>query len=757
MQRDKLKKKISFKSAYLFPLMIIIMFLLLFIMLFQMRFSITQFVMEQAAADNEMITKEKSALFDSLLDNMSLEAKGILNYAEFSFINIHNEYDARESINDYYYNTNCVKFIYFMRDGRIYDQDARLYLTIENNLKQLESSNEIALSKPFYDSNAKTELIIIYMPSQDADSNVSGIAAYYRVSGIYTIGEFYVSDAGSYYIVDEEGTAVFEKDKGITVKSLLESYAFPESDILNILKFMQSEGNIDTVISSFDSAVVSVSSIQNIVDWYVISLIPSTVISGKTSYVIEQTMLISVIIMAVFIIFVIIFLATDNRSLRKMERLQNIDPVAECANQYKFEIDSGELIKANRTTQYAIIYINILNFKNIKQLLPISEVNTMIKNLSDILRKSMIKNLETYGRTSDGRMIALLMYKEIHDIEEKFNDIIEKLKSIGPVSGYMMRINAGVYCIDRNANYQISEMIDRASFAQNSLKEDSNVNLEFYHQKSHDDLLRTIALEGFMEKALSNEEFIIYYQPKYDLVNNRIYGAEALVRWIRPNEGIVPPSQFINLFERSGYISQLDKFVFTEVCKFQNKMIKQGNRIIPISVNVSRASAEKDGFIEYYVNTKNSYGIKDGFLELEFTESRALEDYDILSKRIKELKKFGFVCSIDDFGAGYSSFKALQALDFDIIKLDAAFLKTNNSNPSKNVNLLSGVITLGKTLGMRIIAEGVETRQELNLLRELNCDAIQGYIYARPMSTADFIIFVDKALRIKTESESFIG
>jgi hypothetical protein len=124
-----------------------------------------------------MITKEKSALFDSLLDNMSLEAKGILNYAEFSFINIHNEYDARESINDYYYNTNCVKFIYLMRDGRIYDQDARLYLTIEDNLKQLESSNEIALSKPFYDSNAKTELIIIYMPSQDADSNVSGIAA----------------------------------------------------------------------------------------------------------------------------------------------------------------------------------------------------------------------------------------------------------------------------------------------------------------------------------------------------------------------------------------------------------------------------------------------------------------------------------------------------------------------------------------------------------------------------------------------------
>jgi len=256
-----------------------------------------------------------------------------------------------------------------------------------------------------------------------------------------------------------------------------------------------------------------------------------------------------------------------------------------------------------------------------------------------------------------------------------------------------------------------------------------------------------------MEKALSNDEFIIHFQPKFDLNNNRIYGAEALVRWVRPNEGIVPPSQFINLFERSGYISQLDRYVFTEVCKFLNRMVKEGNRIIPISVNVSRASAEKEGFIEYYVSTKNQYGIKDGFLELEFTESKALEDNDLLSDRIKELKKYGFACSIDDFGAGYSSFKALQTLDFDIIKLDAVFLKINPNNPKKNINLLSGVIGLAKTLGMKVIAEGVETQQEVALLRELKCDVIQGYIYARPMSGTDFITFVKNALSSKTEKE----
>lgn len=221
-----MRRGVSFKSAYLVPSMIIIMFLLLFVMLFQMRFSITEFVMEQAATDNETIAKEKSALFDSLLVNMSLETNGILNYTDFTFYTIENEYDAREAISDYFPNTNCVRFFYFMRDGRVYDQDTRLYKDIEDNLAQLKATETLSLSMPFYDEAAKTELIIIYLPNPDSGSVLAGVAAYYKVSEIYTIGEFYVSDTGSHYIFDKDGNSVFLKDKGITVASLMESYEF---------------------------------------------------------------------------------------------------------------------------------------------------------------------------------------------------------------------------------------------------------------------------------------------------------------------------------------------------------------------------------------------------------------------------------------------------------------------------------------------------------------------------------------------------
>ena len=319
-----------------------------------MRYSITQFVMEQASIDNEIITKEKSALFSSLLDNLTLEAKSILNHTEFSFSNIQGEYDAREAINDYYYNTNCEKFFYFMKDGRVYDHEARLYIDADQNLLSLKGSDDIVLSKPFIDTSTKTELIIVYVPSI-IDSQIEGIAAYYKVSNIYTLGEFFVSDTGSYYIIDEKGNAVFDKDKGININSLLTAYTFPQEDINKIQAFIMSQGTSETVISTYDNAVVSISSVQNMVDWYALSLLPSTVISAKTASVIEQSMLISAIIMGVFIVFVAIFLAADNKALRRMERMQNMDPIAECPNQYKFEIDAGELIKSNKTTQYAII------------------------------------------------------------------------------------------------------------------------------------------------------------------------------------------------------------------------------------------------------------------------------------------------------------------------------------------------------------------------------------------------------------------
>lgn len=747
-----MKKKFSFKSAYLFPFLGVFLFLLIFVMLYQMRYSISQFIMEQASTDNEIITKEKASLFSSLMENNIIEAENILDYSISSFNTIDNEFDAREELSEYFSNKNCIKFFYIMKDERVYDQDARLYLTIEDNLNTLIEISETAVSKPFMDSATGLELMIVYIDNPDDEGEVKGVAAYYKVSGMYMVGEFFETESGSYYILDKNGDAVFKKDAGISLLGLMTEHSFTEDEISDLKEFIAADGMTDTKISSYDSTVISISKVSNMVDWYAVSILPSSIISEKTASVVDQTMLISGIIMGVFLVFIGIFLASDKNSTRQMERLQSIDPIAECSNQFKFELDAQELLKVNKTTKYAILYINTLNFKHIKQLLPSADVNKMVKNLSDVLKKSVIRNLETYGRTSDGRFVVLLIYKEIFEIQSRYDEMIKNLNDMGSVSGYSMRTNAGVYCVDRTSRYNIPEMIDRAAFAQNSLKEDSSQTLEFYHQKSHEDLMKTIALEGFMEKALKNDEFVIYLQPKYDIQHNRIYGAEALVRWIRPNEGIVSPSQFINLFERSGYISELDKFVYTEICKFQNNRAKENKRVIPISINVSRASAEKDDFLGYYVSTKKKYQVPDKFLELEFTESRALEDYETLGKKITELKQNGFVCSIDDFGAGYSSFKALQALDFDIIKLDASFLQNPSGNAEKNVNLISGVIAMAKSLKMKVIAEGVETKDELKMLRELNCDAIQGYLYARPMNMADYVIFVEKALNMKSNN-----
>lgn len=732
-------------------MMAIIMFLLIFIMLYQMRLSISEFVIDQVSEDNEMIIKEKSVLFSALLDNIIIESRTTRDFIEFTYeaYEDYDEFQTREIIHDYFSRINSTQFIYYVDQKRYYDQDARLFPKTQSSLDKIKGSDTMVFTEPFYNTDTKTEEIIIYQPASSDESPILGVASHYRVSSLYTVGEFYESQKGSYYVFDGQGNPLFRKDGGLNINNLLDKYSFNEEEKNKINEFFQNKLNTITLSAEDANSIVSITSIHNTPNWYAVALLSSGVVAEKTQSIIEQSLLISGIIIGVLVIFIIILFRSDTTAIRRIDKLQSTDSLTGSSNQYKFEVDSTVLIRNNKTTKYAVIYLNIVNYNIIRQILSMKDFSTMIKEVTAIIHKDNIRALETYGRTVEGKMLMLYRYKELSDIEERIETVMEAIKKAGTDNGYNIRLNAGIYCLEENNTLSVSEMIDRAAFAQESIKESSDQLYDYYHKKSYDDLLKVIELEGFMDRALDNKEFTIYFQPKYSLTKNSISGAEALVRWIRPGEGMILPSRFISLFERSGYISQLDRFVFAETCKFIGESIKAGHRMLPISVNVSRTTAEKEGFIDYYVKMKEMYNIKDGFLELEFTESMALEDYDALSQIIKELRKRGFKTSIDDFGAGYSSFKALQALEFDAMKLDSSFLKRHNGHPQKDIDLLSGLINMAKTLRMQIIAEGVETKEDFILLKKLQCDVIQGFLYARPMSRSDYLVFLNKAITSK--------
>ncbi|WP_236879340.1 putative bifunctional diguanylate cyclase/phosphodiesterase [Clostridioides difficile] len=241
-----------------------------------------------------------------------------------------------------------------------------------------------------------------------------------------------------------------------------------------------------------------------------------------------------------------------------------------------------------------------------------------------------------------------------------------------------------------------------------------------------------------MNKALEKGEFIVYYQPKYSLGDvNEIEGAEALIRWNSPEFGFISPIDFIPLFEKNGFIVNIDMFVFEEVCKTLNKWINKGYTPVPISVNMSRVHLYRDNFIENITDLISKYNISPEFIELELTESVVFDNLNILIDIMKKIKEIGFLISMDDFGSGYSSLNLLKDLSFDILKLDRGFL-IETTDTKRGKIIISKIVEMAKAIDIKVICEGVETYEQVEFLKEIGCDKVQGYLFAKPMVLDEF-------------------
>ena len=232
-------------------------------------------------------------------------------------------------------------------------------------------------------------------------------------------------------------------------------------------------------------------------------------------------------------------------------------------------------------------------------------------------------------------------------------------------------------------------------------------------------------------------QFLHVIQPKYALDGSQILGGEALLRWQRKGHGFTSPGEFIPLFERNGFIRKLDTYVFISVCQTIQKRLAQGKAVVPISVNVSRIHLYQEDFADSYIAIKNQYHIPDGIIELELTENILLKNTREIFTILEKLRSHGFCCSIDDFGSGYSSLNALKDLPVDVVKLDRVFFD-QSSHVERNKTILKSMISMAKELDMKVVAEGIECTQQLDMLQDTGCDMVQGFIYAKPCSEEDF-------------------
>lgn len=327
-----------------------------------------------------------------------------------------------------------------------------------------------------------------------------------------------------------------------------------------------------------------------------------------------------------------------------------------------------------------------------------------------------------------------------YDQEEELVEFIHQLDSkINSFKNVKLQMSYGIYTVE-DKNMELRQMEDRAAMARKAAKNNILTNILFYREQFKESLYNRKFIEENMQAAISEKQFMMYLQPKYSIAKNKIIGAEALVRWRHPERGMIYPNQFIPIIEENGFIKKVDYYIWAEACRFIKKCENAGITSCPVSVNVSRVHLRDNECIQVLSDLIKKYDIPKALLELEITETA--HDQQISLKAL-QLKDEGFTLLIDDFGSGYSSLNILLETPFDVIKLDKKFME-NMMVSTKGRLILEQVVTMANKLQLGLLAEGVETKEQVELLQSIGCDQVQGYYYAKPMPEDDFFALLEK-------------
>lgn len=391
--------------------------------------------------------------------------------------------------------------------------------------------------------------------------------------------------------------------------------------------------------------------------------------------------------------------------------------------------------------EFALVYANIDRFKLVNELYGDEEGDRVLREVHKVIDNELLSWDEVSGRIMADNFGMLVRFHSMNKLEHRLNRLNEQLGHLCDEQGvsYGLRLFFGVYLVT-NKEMPVSAMLERANLAlKKTLQLPQQLKkIGVYDEKEHQKLEREKHLEMRMEQALQNGEFVPYLQPKYELTHETIAGAEALVRWVSPEEGMILPGEFIPLFEKNGFIVELDLYMFEQVCKMIESWHKNGYRIIPVSVNMSRGHFLVPNFFDRYREILERYDVPKGSIEIELTESLFFNEISTMTDLVNKIHEVGLRCSIDDFGSGYSSLNMLKDIKVDALKLDRVFF-VETEEDKRGKDIINSILHLAQNLHLQTISEGVEIRSQVEYLKEMDCDYIQGYVFAKPMPVNDFV------------------
>lgn len=392
----------------------------------------------------------------------------------------------------------------------------------------------------------------------------------------------------------------------------------------------------------------------------------------------------------------------------------------------------SERIKSTED-EWCIASIDIENFKLFNEWYGHDRGDALMAEISSMLIERAEKSNGIAGYFGQDDFCIFMPYSP-HTADELYGELYAEVNNADFAPGFLPAI--GICMVDKSS--AVLDMLDRAFLATRFAKENYHQRIRLFTKEMYAQTDEEYHIISDFMRALKQGELVFYLQPQCRASTGRIVGAEALARWIKPDGTVVPPNMFIPILEKHGLISDLDKYIWEEVCKWQRSWIDRGNTPLPVSVNVSPLDVVDTNLADFISKLTEKYRIPRNLLKIEITESAYIINGVSVIDTVKNLRETGFTVLMDDFGSGYSSLNMLRSLNIDAIKLDAQFLRMNKLNEIKGIHIIESIINMTKILGIPVIVEGVETCEQARFLEDLGCRYIQGYYFFRPMSLDNY-------------------
>lgn len=640
-------------------------------------------------------------------------------------------------------------------DGTAYTSHKKVVDVSQRRYFQESMKGKNYVSEPLddvYDPNVKINVYSV--PIYDEYKNIKGVffttyknedfKKFLRISSFNGKGYSYILDSKGNVISDSPQAQIYGAQN---MFKTLEKYN-ENKEIVNQMKKDFQNGQGGEISYNYKGYKYANYAPLNINDWWCVTIVPKNVLEQRILPISYGVIAICIAIFIVSLGVIAYTVIKQNKYQSHLKKIAYYDKLTEIHNKAYLEEKLTQNINANTEKKSALVIYNIRKFKMINEIYGTGAGDYILKSFANSLKQYKTNELEIVVRGYGDEFAVLYLYNHKEELEKRIQSILAINKHIQYLS-YPIDFSfaVGIYEI-KNMNCMFERIYNYASIAKNENKERQDL-FTYYCDELGNEQITIKQKEDAIKKGIENKEFKAWFQPKFDAKSKKITGMEALARWEKEDGSILLPNYFISLSEKIRLIQDIDELVFIDVCKKIKQWELQGLPILPVSVNLSQAYLNGLSALNHLKKIMDEYGVSSEFIQLEITESYMIDNEESLNLAVTKMHEYGFKVLLDDFGVGYSSLMSIHSLDFDILKIDKSFVDAIGTTSGNAI--IQYTIQLGKKLDMKIVVEGVETKEQYEFLKICGCDEIQGYYFAKPQTFYE----ISKILLLKKENISY--